>query len=153
MENACAKKKRFDLVFRKPEVREILETSSRRERNHALTFRSCHPISSPKSHIRPRMKLIYALLLLSSSERSCTRGVHKSVDYSAVFESLLEKKGKKEEKEKKERRTVNPFKEKKGKKAAPRERVMKAYSSCVDKIFAHNSPAMNEYIMEKILIK
>lgn len=94
MENACAKKKRFDLVFRKPEVREILETSSRRERNHALTFRSCHPISSPKSHIRPRMKLIYALLLLSSSERSCTRGVHKSVDYSAVFESLLEKKGK-----------------------------------------------------------
>lgn len=99
------KKKRFDLVFRKPEVREILETSSRRERNHALTFRSCHPISSPKSHIRPRMKLIYALLLLSSSERSCTRGVHKSVDYSAVFESLLEKKGKKEEKKKKKRAT------------------------------------------------
>lgn len=30
---------------------------------------------------------------------------------------------------------------------------MKAYSSCVDKIFAHNSPVMNEYIMEKILIK
>ena len=33
------------------------------------------------------------------------------------------------------------------------ENFMKAYSSCVDKIFAHNSPPMNEYITEKILIK
>ena len=136
------KKKKGSIRFFEKQryTREILETSSRRERNHALTFRSCHPISSPKSHIRPRMKLIYALFLLPSSEREVARearGVHKSVDYLAVFESFLGKKKREEEeekekeKEKKERhrRTVNPFKEKKeggrgGEKAASTQRIL-----------------------------
>lgn len=41
------KKKRFDRRFFRKRVHEILETFPRRERNHALTFRPCHPISSP----------------------------------------------------------------------------------------------------------
>lgn len=32
---------------------------ARREWNHTLTFHSCRPTSSPKSHIRPQMKLIF----------------------------------------------------------------------------------------------
>ena len=111
MENVCAKeeeKKKVRSGFSKSRgIREILETSSRRERNHALTFRSCHPISSPKSHIRPRMKLIYALFLLPSSEREVARearGVHKSVDYLAVFESFLGEKKKEKKKKKKKKK-------------------------------------------------
>lgn len=88
-----------------------------------------HP---PKSHIRPRdepyPRSFFFLFLIGE----CTRGVHKSVDYLAVFESFLKK-----ERRKKKKSDIGEAwirLKKKGKRACVDEELWR-HSSCVDKIF------------------
>lgn len=150
MENACAKKKKGSIWFFENQRYERFSRHPRDVRGimhwpfvPAILFHPLNPTSD-------RGWSLSTLFFFFPHRRGVAREVFIN---QSITRLCLKACWKKKEKRKKERRTVNPFKEKKGKKAAPRERVMKAYSSCVDKIFAHNSPATNEYIMEKILIK
>ena len=176
MENVCAKekkkkrkKKRFDPVFRKAEVYERFSRHPRDVRGimhwpfvPAILF---HPLN-PTSDRGWSLSTLFFFFPHRREKLHARREVfiNQSITWLCLKASWEEKKKRRRRRKRKRKKRATPAnresvqrKEGRGeggrKSSVDAENFMKAYSSCVDKIFAHNSPPMNEYITEKILIK